>query len=300
MSATGWWTELGASEQAVSGTPNHAAPLPTYDEAAQFPTIPAHTIPGNAAGWGSNPVVQSQSQELAGVTGMSREIVRRALDDAGGDANIAVSNLLFNVLDASEAPIVTFIARQDSVELSEFAGIDRALAREHLDSFDGDLERAKRALLTEMFGVSEASLLSGSTDGGGGGGGGSASGGSGGGVDGDGARQALLANVAEFECVVCYGDIGPGDGCQLRGCGHMCCKECLRRHIEAKSSSGESLIACVIPECTIAVSQREIRALVGIEAFARLDRRALEQAAACDPSLHLCPTPDCTFITMSV
>jgi hypothetical protein len=31
--------------------------------------------------------------------------------------------------------------------------------------------------------------------------------------------------------VVCYGDIDAGDGCQLRGCGHICCKGCLRQHI---------------------------------------------------------------------
>ena len=293
----GWWTGLGGGDgqvvlndaQPIAGAAHHAVAPPTYDEASQLPPHPSM-------------VLRTPSQELAGVTGFSREIVRRALDDAGGDPNIAVSNLLFNVLDTTEAPIVSF-ARQESLELSEFAGISRDLARQHLDAFDGDLERAKRALLTEMFGVSEASLLSGSSyegdaAGGGGGGGGSARGG---GATGDSegrARQALLENRTEFECVVCYGDIEPGAGCQLRGCGHMCCKACLRRHIDAKSASGESLVACVAPDCTIAISQREVRALVGTEAFAKLDRRALEQAAACDPSLHLCPTPDCTYITM--
>ena len=39
-----------------------------------------------------------------------------------------------------------------------------------------------------------------------------------------------------------------------------------------------------------------LRALSGTRAFSVLDRRALEQAVAYDPSLHLCPMPDCTFV----
>jgi hypothetical protein len=109
--------------------------LPTYEEASRS-APPATTVrpPLHESGAGliggraalsagvggdfrRNPVTRTQSMELADVTGMSREIVRRALDDAGGDANIAVSNLLFNVLDPSEAPIITLVSEQRGTQV---------------------------------------------------------------------------------------------------------------------------------------------------------------------------------------
>jgi hypothetical protein len=48
--------------------------------------------------------------------------------------------------------------------------------------------------------------------------------------------------------------------------------------------------------CGSSLTQFELRRLLGPAAFAVLDRRGLEQAVATDPTLHLCPTPDCPYV----
>lgn len=68
-------------------------------------------------------------------------------------------------------------------------------------------------------------------------------------------------------------------------------------HLHACASGGAgSGAGDVSSECHYALTQRELRALLGQEAYAVLDRRALEHAVAIDPTLHICPTPDCTYI----
>lgn len=48
--------------------------------------------------------------------------------------------------------------------------------------------------------------------------------------------------------------------------------------------------------CGSGITQRELRLILGDKRYAILDRRALEQAVATDPTLHICPSPDCPFV----
>ena len=49
--------------------------------------------------------------------------------------------------------------------------------------------------------------------------------------------------------------------------------------------------------CGSGLLQRELRMAIGDKRYSVLDRRALEQAVAVDPTLHLCASPDCPFVT---
>lgn len=226
----------------------------------------------------SAPMVRSVSAEVAGVTGTTREIARRALDAVGGHVPTAIMNLMSNSLDPSGPDPVAALAEK---ELVEFAGVSSELARRHLVEAGGDLEAAKRALLAAVIGEAEA-REAGSTE--------------------DYVREAkhaapLLANTDSFECPACMDDVETGDGMLIRACGHPVCRECATAHVDALMRDGETIITCPHGDCREALDQRELRALVGTSKFSILDRRALEAAVLADPSLHMCPTADCTFVT---
>ena len=110
-----------------------------------------------------------------------------------------------------------------------------------------------------------------------------------------GPSRPLVQNNQELvECPICYADASPGDAIVLRICGHVFCSLCLSSHVKTKMESGTNLISC--PSCKNEVCQNDLRAIVGVETFATLERRALEGVVATDPSLHHCPTPDCPNI----
>ena len=102
----------------------------------------------------------------------------------------------------------------------------------------------------------------------------------------------------DFECMICLTEFEAGEpgGCQLRGCGHRWCEDCLKGHIHAAMDAGAATVHCPDMECDVDITQRELRAIIGTERFAQLDRRGLEQLVSIDSTLHLCQTPDCTYV----
>jgi len=71
---------------------------------------------------------------------------------------------------------------------------------------------------------------------------------------------------------------------------------CLTHYCKTEMDGGKSALLCPIPECRRELSQRECRAIVGVDSFAKLDRMALEEAVLADPTLHLCTSADCTYV----
>jgi hypothetical protein len=59
---------------------------------------------------------------------------------------------------------------------------------------------------------------------------------------------------------------------------------------------GKSGVSCPALGCGKALSQLELRACIGDQRATQLDRRALELAVSIDPTLHICPTPDCQMV----
>ena len=221
---------------------------------------------------------RTQSDEIAGILDVTRAVARAALNAAGGNADHAVANLLTSAAQPALPPL-PLLARSDSAELQEFGGVTREMARGWLAEAGGNLPKAKERLLQEILG-----------------------GGSGGG---GGAQLPALdvlepaAAASRGDCPCCLGSLC-ADGAvavSLRGCGHVLCRECLGRYVEAEAGyAGKLEICCPLPACRRPLMQREVRAVIGTEAFARLDRRAVEVAVAADPTLHLCPSPDCSFV----
>ena len=50
------------------------------------------------------------------------------------------------------------------------------------------------------------------------------------------------------------------------------------------------------PSCTAEIGQEELRLVIEPQLFSTLERRSLEAVVALDPTLHHCPTPNCTFV----
>lgn len=84
----------------------------------------------------------------------------------------------------------------------------------------------------------------------------------------------------------------------LEICDHVFCFDCLRGWIAAESAASSSgVVRCPrAHECSGTLTQGELKGMLPPESYSRLDRRALESAVQADPTLRLCPTPDCTYI----
>ena len=211
-------------------------------------------------------LVRTESEVVAEATGVSRTVARRAIAAAGGDLNDAVANLLLNVMDPLGPPPVATLAAHGG-SLTSMAGVSPELARAFMEECGGDVTIARSRLLAE-FGA-EAGAREGV----------------------DLANAVLPPPPTDIECPVCLGMAAAADACIL-SCTHMYCRACLKAHVESRMGEGDAAtIPC--PECTTALTQNELRRLLGDRAFATLDRRALEAAVAVDATLHLCPTPDC-------
>ena len=80
--------------------------------------------------------IQAAAQEA---TGVSREMARLAIGAAGGDINLAVSNLTGGLL-GGVVPVVA-LGRSDSQALMELGGVSQDQARQLLQSVGGDAEQ---------------------------------------------------------------------------------------------------------------------------------------------------------------
>jgi hypothetical protein len=67
-----------------------------------------------------------------------------------------------------------------------------------------------------------------------------------------------------------------------------------------RTYSAAAIILCPLAQkgsaCAAGLSQHELRGILGPQAWAKLDRRALEYAVSVDPTLHLCASPDCPYV----
>ena len=215
-------------------------------------------------------LLRTESSEVASLINVPRQLARLALNFAGGDVNTACRNLLLSTLDPSGDPPFLVLARS---ELTSFGGVTSDVATSLLEKFDNDIERCKQEL---MKGIFEEEIL----------------------WDAEGreiVRPRVQYNTTPVDCAICMDDANVGEALILGGCAHSFCLECLRGHVTSCMAQGNSLISCP-SSCGADVTQAELREIVGMENFAKIDRRALEQAVSIDPSLHHCPTPDCVNI----
>eukprot|EP01052_Picozoa_sp_SAG31_P014394 SAG31_NODE_892_length_11180_cov_22.596426_10_plen_340_part_00 len=208
------------------------------------------------------------------------------------------------MLDPETPPLLALVA---SATAGPIAGLSHDDARQLINSADGDYDEAAARLASSIADAAQQSPASDPL-----------------GDTGAALTRALSAPLVrpsrQFECKICLEDFEPvaSSTCQLRSCGHCWCTNCLRLHVTAAIDDGATSVSCPAMSCDGDITQRELRALIGTERFSRLDRRCvppvnsrlqavpqlfrfvrsgLEMTCATDPTLHLCQTPDCTFIT---
>ena len=247
-------------------------------------------------------MLRQPSEEVAGVCGVSRLIARNAINHAKGDVNNAVANLMSNAVAPPFPPFVA-LARSESAELMEFGGINRDLARQLLDYCNNDIQSAQHSLFDQFIahGIEDITFdhIQSITGGGG---------------DGRGNAEPLPLAATEQEaaawpaqtpsepinCAICFETVPASDGWR-GGCGCSYCNGCMQQYtsmaINEGGAAADGLVKCPTDGCHGNVSQFELRALVGMEGFQRLDQQAIDVAVSIDPTLHCCPTPDCKFIT---
>ena len=261
-----------------------------------------------SAGYSQPLITRAESLEVAEILGVTREVARAALNAAGGDPNQAIANLLTSATDPLNPPL-TRLSRHPSDEsveqnqnemeneLSEFSGITRDMARQWLEEAGNDLVKAKENFIRVVLGEDAAdppeqrSALN---------------------IIKDGTVQGMcpicmeqwqeeverykqeqeLKQCGEHEHEHAYTEV-----VRLQMCNHELCRTCLEQYIPMETSQGKVEILCPVPDCRLPLMQREVRAVIGVDAFSALDRRAVEIAVLADPTLHLCPSPDCTYVT---
>lgn len=110
---------------------------------------------------------------------------------------------------------------------------------------------------------------------------------------------ALTFNTREGTCGICCEDIAASQGVRL-ACSHgWYCTQCVRRHTEARLSSGSCSVPC--PECNTVIAEHDLRKVLPLELVDRLAERSLELAVNSLEDLWACPTPDCPFrVSMEV
>jgi hypothetical protein len=215
-------------------------------------------------------LLRTPSTEVSELLDITRTLARSALNFSGGDVNAACRNLLLSSIDLSGDPPFVILARS---ELTEFGGITKDAATQLLQQFNNDIEKCKQEIMKSIF---EEEIL----------------------WDAEG-RQVLPPHVKRnqnpVECIVCMDDVAKGEALILSQCDHVFCVHCLKRHVEECGAQGKTLITCP-SQCDAEITQSELRDIVGVEIFEKIDRKALESAVAIDPTLHHCPTPDCMNI----
>jgi RanBP-type and C3HC4-type zinc finger-containing protein 1 len=103
--------------------------------------------------------------------------------------------------------------------------------------------------------------------------------------------QAIVPNAETFECEICMERCGLGEGVILRECVHSFCRQCLSdviRHCE------EPAVSCPAMGCPGTLHEREIKALVNPEEYARWLDRGLAAAESGTRNAFHCRTRDCT------
>merc|ERR1719387_1650448 len=99
--------------------------------------------------------------------------------------------------------------------------------------------------------------------------------------------------------MVCYDVLGDSNhACDALSCHHVCCDDCLLRHVEAQLEEGRSA-GCPYPNCSLLIPEAVLTALLskqgthGINLLTRARKlRAYEFADQCD-RIKWCPRPGC-------
>eukprot|EP00794_Sanderia_malayensis_P018848 gene18848-20746_t len=108
------------------------------------------------------------------------------------------------------------------------------------------------------------------------------------------AQMNLIPNPDEFECAICYNEVGPQEGVMLRECLHSFCRECLAEHIKACENPE---VTCPYNDgdvtCNEVITTQEISALLPeIDFLKYLDKSLNTAESRADNSFH-CKTPNC-------
>ncbi len=211
---------------------------------------------------------------------------RAAVDFAGGSVNAAALNLLVPLGSSGETPLQLLLAPAPRV--GGVAGVSADTAARLLAECGGSVGAAHARFAEALAAVAEATAAGG----GGGGGGGTPSP----------TSPKLLRPALPAVCPVCIEEAPAARCAVVAACGHTFCEGCLRSSAAAAAGdpgNAAGLVRCPFGEAACpsgVLSQRELTALLGAAAFAKLDRRQLELATRVDPTMFLCATPDCTFI----
>lgn len=108
------------------------------------------------------------------------------------------------------------------------------------------------------------------------------------------AEYNLTTNDEPFECPVCFSEIEPDEGVRLQECLHEICRECLANHINI---SNEAEVQCPYTDgendCQQAITDREIRQIVGQAKYDEYKKRSLKSAEAKAANTFHCLTPNC-------
>ncbi|CAH0391819.1 unnamed protein product [Bemisia tabaci] len=109
-------------------------------------------------------------------------------------------------------------------------------------------------------------------------------------------NDPLVFHTKDFECQICYGQYGPGEGVTLKECLHTFCKDCLTAYIENEDSAS---IKCPYADdkhsCSFNIQDREVKALLTKEAFEKYVSRSIKLAEGSMQNTVHCLTPDCEF-----
>jgi len=241
------------------------------------------SVDSNSLGGGGVTVGRGSIEEEKGAhLSKAREIAVIALGFVGGDISQAATDLFFSSDHSEKTPIEILATTQGSAEV---CGINSTLAQALWDECSCDASVACTRLLQCLTEEAAARVARGEN------------------ISQDqedlewGGSPLLSTPNQGITCDICLDEKSRGEWCKL-GCGHSYCLTCLRGHCEQARSepSKLNLISCPCAGCPRALTQRELRGVLGLEAFSRLDRAQLENAALLDPTLHLCPSPDCPNI----
>ncbi|KAL4712823.1 hypothetical protein ACJJTC_011893 [Scirpophaga incertulas] len=103
--------------------------------------------------------------------------------------------------------------------------------------------------------------------------------------------QASVPNTEPFECDICMEECAKGEGVVLRECVHSFCRQCLSdvvRHCQ------EPAVSCPAIGCPGLLQEREIKALVNAEEYAKWLDRGLAAAESGTRNAFHCRTSDCS------
>ncbi|XP_066944421.1 serine-rich adhesin for platelets-like isoform X2 [Macrobrachium rosenbergii] len=106
--------------------------------------------------------------------------------------------------------------------------------------------------------------------------------------------QGCVPNQEPFECLVCFLDIGIGEGAVLRDCLHTFCRDCLANAIRFSDTAE---VKCPYRDnqysCDFSLQDREIKALLTPQEYEKHLNKSVKQAEGSMHNVFHCKTPDC-------